>query len=122
MKHDIETLDDVKQMVDTFYARVQNDDKIGPIFNERIQDQWPRHLDIMYTFWQSILLGENTYAGQPFSKHINLPISEEHFARWLYLFHGTVSELFEGKNADEAKKRAAQIAAVFNSKLKMMRG
>jgi hemoglobin len=122
MKSDIQTIEDVQLMVDTFYTRIREDDKLGDIFNNVIQDRWLQHLETMYKFWQSILLGENTYSGQPFLKHINLPISEEHFARWLYLFHTTVNELFEGPVADEAKKRGAMIAAMFNSKLKVIHG
>ncbi len=122
MKSDITTLPDVQLMVDTFYNRIKEDEMLGEIFNNVIQDRWPQHLETMYKFWQSILLGENTYSGQPFLKHINLPISEEHFARWLYLFHSTVDELFKGNVADEAKKRGAMIATMFNSKLKVIHG
>ena len=71
----------------------------------------------MYKFWQSILLNENTYNGQPFLKHINLGIDQKRFARWLYLFHSTVDQLFKGPIADEAKKRSAQIAGAFYNKL-----
>ena len=121
MKRDIQSLEDVKLMVDTFYGLVQVDPLIGPIFNEKIKDNWPKHLETMYSFWQSILLEENTYSGRPFQKHIDLPISDDHFARWLYLFYSTTSSLFEGPVCEEAKKRAAQIAAMFNSKLKVLR-
>lgn len=118
MKSDIQTLEDVQLMVNTFYDKVRQDDILGKIFNDIIQDRWPQHLETMYKFWQSILLDKNTYNGQPFLKHINLPISDEHFARWLYLFYSTVDNLFVGKIADEAKKRGAMIATMFNSKLK----
>lgn len=122
MKSDIQTLEDVQLMVNTFYEKVQKDEIIGKIFNDVIQDRWPQHLETMYKFWQSILLDENTYTGQPFLKHINLPISDEHFDRWLYLFYNTVDDLFVGKIADEAKKRGAMIATMFNSKLKVIHG
>ena len=63
---EILSLDDIKKLVDTFYGKVRNDALIGPIFNEKIQDRWPQHLEKMYTFWQTILLGEHTYFGSPF--------------------------------------------------------
>jgi hemoglobin len=122
MKTDIQTLEDVQLVVNTFYDKVRQDDILGKIFNDIIQDRWPQHLETMYKFWQSILLNENTYTGQPFLKHINLPISDEHFARWLQLFYTTVDELFEGNIANEAKKRGAMIATMFNSKLKVLHG
>ena len=50
-KKDILSLDDVKLLVDTFYTRVRADELLGPIFDERIQDRWERHLDLMYRFW-----------------------------------------------------------------------
>ncbi len=121
MKQDINKLEDVELLVNTFYGRVQEDELLGPIFNDVIQDRWPTHLNTMYKFWQSILLDQNTYTGQPFLKHINLGIEENHFARWLYLFHSTVDELFEGTVAEDAKKRSAQIAGTFNSKLNFIR-
>ena len=38
MKKDIENLDDIKLLVDTFYGRIQQDDMLGIIFNQNIQD------------------------------------------------------------------------------------
>ncbi|HEV8082029.1 MAG TPA: group III truncated hemoglobin [Chitinophagaceae bacterium] len=66
---EIISLDDIKKLVDTFYDKVRRDQLIGPIFNGRIQDRWPQHLEKMYTFWQTVLLGEHTYFGTPFPPH-----------------------------------------------------
>jgi len=121
MKTEIINLTDVKTLVDTFYARIGEDALLGPIFNAVIQDQWPAHLTKMYSFWQSLLLGENTYSGRPFVHHIDLPIEALHFERWLALFDQTVDALFIGEKAVEAKKRAANIAQMFQHKLANMR-
>lgn len=110
-------LDDVKQLVDTFYTRVRADELLGPVFEERIQDRWARHLDIMYRFWQTVLLGELTYQGSPGSKHITLPVGEEHFERWLQIFYQTIDELFTGEKAAEAKWRSERMAEMFLSKI-----
>ncbi|WP_439880086.1 group III truncated hemoglobin [Pontibacter sp. MBLB2868] len=110
-------LDDVKQLVDTFYTRVRADELLGPIFEERIRDNWSRHLDIMYRFWQTVLLGELTYQGSPGSKHITLPVEEVHFERWLSIFYKTIDELFTGEKAAEAKWRAERMAEMFASKI-----
>ena len=40
---DIKNLEDIKLLVDSFYTKVQKDNLIGPIFNEKIGDQWPAH-------------------------------------------------------------------------------
>lgn len=118
---DIENINDKKKMVNVFYAKVQKDDLIGPIFNERIQSHWPEHLEKLYSFWQGILLNERTYTGHPFPPHAQLPIDKQHFDRWLYLFTETVDSLFAGNKANEAKSRAYNIAGVFQNRLNNMR-
>ncbi|MER2996750.1 group III truncated hemoglobin [Pontibacter populi] len=116
-KKDILSLDDVKLLVDTFYTRVRADEMLGPIFDERIQDRWARHLDIMYRFWQTVLLEELTYQGSPGTKHITLPVGAEHFERWVSIFFSTIDELFTGEKAEEAKWRAQKMADMFASKI-----
>jgi len=114
---DITSIEDIKNLVDTFYESVRADELIGPIFNERIQNRWPQHLEKMYTFWQTLLLNEQTYFGSPFPPHATLPVSGEHFNRWIELFTKTVDQLFSGNVADEAKWRAERMAEVFETKI-----
>ena len=121
-QNDILSLDDVKLMVNTFYGKVKEDEILGPIFNERIKDRWPEHLEKMYRFWQTILLEEHTYYGAPFPPHAKLPIGHQHFERWLQLFHKTLDELFSGAKADEAKWRGNKMAQIFEVKIEMSRG
>jgi len=120
MKTDITHLDDIKLLVDTFYGKVQNDDLIGPIFNSIINN-WTPHLAKMYTFWQTVLLQEHTYYGSPFPPHAKLPVSPEHFERWLSLWRTTVDDLFEGPKADEAKWRGQAMADMFMAKIEYFR-
>jgi hemoglobin len=61
-KRDVETMEDVQNLVNTFYGRIREDELLGPIFNDTIQDRWPEHLEKMYSFWQTILLQEHTYS------------------------------------------------------------
>ena len=119
---DILNIDDVKKLVDSFYGKVRQDEMLAPIFNERIQDRWPEHLEKMYRFWQTVLLGEQTYFGAPFVPHARLPVEGMHFDRWLMLFNETVDELFKGEKADEAKWRGQRMAEVFLAKIEMGRG
>ncbi|WP_293888963.1 MULTISPECIES: group III truncated hemoglobin [unclassified Sphingobacterium] len=116
MKQDIQTLDDIKLLVDEFYRIVRSDTTIGPIFQDRIQNNWPVHLEKMYTFWQTLLLDQHSYFGSPFPPHMNLPIEEKHFAQWLKLFEATVDDLFAGEKAQEAKWRAQKMAQMFQFK------
>ena len=121
MIKDIETIEDIKLLVNTFYGRVQKDELIGPIFNEKLEGKWIHHLEKMYSFWQTILLEEYTYKGKPFPPHAHLPVGDFHFERWKEVFNKTVDELFKGKVADEAKWRAERMAAVFLSKIEFIR-
>lgn len=114
---DILTIADCKTLVDQFYGKVREDTMIGPIFNERIQDRWPEHLEKMYRFWQTVLLDDHTYFGSPFPPHANLPVEWQHFERWLQLFNETIDELFSGKVAEEARWRAKKMAEMFNIKI-----
>lgn len=121
MKNDIQDIEDIKILVDTFYTRIQQDDLLGIIFNQNIQDRWPEHLDKMYRFWQTILLEEYTYDGRPFPPHAHLPIKQIHFDHWMKLFEETLDGLFSGPKAEEAKWRAQKMATMFMSKLDYMR-
>lgn len=118
---DIKTLDDIKLLVDTFYGKVQKDELIGPIFNEKIGNNWPAHLERMYRFWQTILLEEHTYSGSPFPPHKHLPVGKEHFNRWMEIFTETINELYAGALAEEAKLRAKNMAEMFFYKIEYFR-
>ena len=71
---DIQTEADIKALVDTFYDKVNADALLAPIFNEVAHVDWPAHMPRMYDFWSSLLLHTGRYQGQPFLKHIPLPI------------------------------------------------
>ncbi|CAL66368.1 group III truncated hemoglobin [Christiangramia forsetii] len=117
MQKDISNIDDIKQLVDTFYAKIQQDELLAGIFNKVIQNNWPKHLEKMYAFWQTVLLEEHTYYGAPFMPHANLPVSKKHFDRWLILFYKTLDELFDGEKANEARWRATKMAEMFQLKI-----
>ena len=121
LQKDISHLDDIKLMVNTFYGKVREDEMIGYIFNDHIKDRWPEHLEKMYKFWQTVLLGDHTYFGAPFPPHAKLPIEHKHFQRWLQLFHSTIDELFTGEKAEEAKWRGNKMAQIFEVKIEMTR-
>ena len=118
---DISNLDDIKLLVDTFYSEVQKDALIGVIFNEKIGNRWPEHLEKMYRFWETILLEVHTYTGSPFPPHKELPVAKTHFDRWMEIFTKTTDRLFVGPIADEAKLRAEKMAEMFNYKIEYFR-
>ena len=114
---DLLTEADIIRLVDAFYARVNHDPLLRPVFNDVAQVDWARHLPTMYDFWSSVLLGTSRYKGRPFAKHFPLPIQAEHFQRWLNLFNETVDSLFAGPKAAEAKTKAQNIGAMFEHRM-----
>jgi hemoglobin len=120
MKHDIENSEDIKLLIDTFYTKVRGDEVIGYIFNDIAHVDWPHHLPKMYAFWEFLLLGKDSYQGNPLEAHRKLNekvrLTEAHFDQWLKLFHQTIDELFSGKNAEEAKNRSQLIALTWKPK------
>jgi len=110
----LETRNEIKILVDKFYEKVNQDSLLAPVF---AHVDWPHHLPVMYNFWASMLLGEQSYQGNPFQKHVPLPLKADHFDQWLKLFVETVDENFEGDRAQEVKDRARSIARVFQHKL-----
>lgn len=115
-KTDIRNLEDIRLMVDAFYLKVKIDPVLAPVFNERISD-WAPHLDTMYRFWNAALFTVREYTGNPFRKHMYLPLEQEHFERWIDVLYKTVDEMFQGPNADEAKRKAMIMAHTFYKRM-----
>lgn len=111
---------DVRTLVDGFYAQIQRDELLGPIFNDVAQVDWSHHLPKMYAFWNGLILGQPGYTGAPFPPHTTLPVRREHFVRWVELFHRTVDASFTGPVATRAKNAAASIAHTFALRLRVI--
>lgn len=114
VKKDIEQREDIEILVDSFYSKVKSDPLLAPVFSHL---DWPRHLPIMYDFWSSMLLGDQSYRGNPLKMHLPLAIDQSHFSQWVFLFKETVDENFDGDKAEEVKMRAQSIAGVFQVKM-----
>lgn len=109
----LESFADCRVLVNTFYTRVRADPLLAPVFASRIPDAgWPAHLERMAAFWYTVLFGVPMFHGDPRGKHADLPITWGHYERWLSLWASTVDALFEGPRAEQAKARAARMAAV----------
>ena len=104
------TEESLKLLVDTFYARVREDDLIGPVFNGAIDD-WPEHLDRLQAFWSSVMLTSGRYKGRPLPAHIKHgdAITPEAFDRWLALWRDTTEEVLPPAAAQAMQEKAARI-------------
>ena len=98
----------IERLIRGFYARLREDDLLGPIFAARIED-WEPHLERMFAFWSSVALMSGRYHGQPMAKHLPLPIDARHFDRWLAVFEETARELCPPKAAERFVKLAKNI-------------
>lgn len=116
-KTDIQTEDDIRKLVHTFYDKVNRDELLSPIFNDVAKVNWEEHLPLLCRFWSTLLFRTMTFEGRPFPKHIGLPVQREHFARWVSMFVATVDELFSGAKAEEAKNFARSIANTFQLRM-----
>lgn len=115
---DIETRIDIKQLVDVFYNKLAHDELLKPIFIARLGvDDWQPHLNTIYDFWETVLLGATAYKGQSFLPHSTMQLEQLHFDKWLQLFNESVDALFEGSKANEAKQKANTMAILFMSKI-----
>jgi len=110
---DIESPDDVRLLVDEFYSAIREDALLNPLFSDVAQVDWQKHLPKMYAFWNGLILGIPGYDGRPFPPHTVLPVTREHFQRWLALFHATIDRHFVGPGAKRAKDASASIAHTF---------
>lgn len=121
MKKDIINRNDIVLLVDSFYQKVQQNERIGPIFNQVVQVDWGHHLPKMYDFWESILFGKAIYKGNPMLTHFDInkkaALKNEEFDTWKNIFFNTVDELFEGENATVIKQKAQSIADLMHFKL-----
>jgi hemoglobin len=121
MKKDIQTREDIEQLVNLFYDKVKSDPVIGYIFTEVVKVNWQRHLPVMYSFWENTIFFTGGYSGNPMEVHKRLnklvPLKAEFFDRWITLFTDTVDELFAGEKSSLAKQRAASISVIMQIKI-----
>ena len=99
----------IRHLVHSFYARIRQDEELGPIFNRVIGGNWDKHLATMVDFWSSVSLGTGRYTGKPHAAHRNLGLSPEHFERWLEIFRQTALDVCP-EAADFFLDRANRIA------------
>jgi len=125
-KREINTREDVGVLVRSFYAKVRENDFIGPFFNETIHD-WEHHLEKLTDFWTGNLLGIPLYKGRPPMEHIKLDyafghtITPAHFGEWLNLWIITLDEGFTGPKVVVAKDHARNLAHFFMMRIMQAR-
>lgn len=124
MPHDIETRADCERLVRAFYGRALTDPMIGFLFTDVARLDLEAHVPRITAFWETILLGAQSYSGGAFRPHALLhaqvPLRSGHFERWLALWRETVDELFAGPRAELAKAHARRVARAFLRRLEAL--
>ena len=119
---DIESREDCERLVRAFYTQALADPIIGFIFTDVAKLDLEPHVPRITAFWETVLLGEQSYSGGAFRPHAELHqkvgLRQGHFDRWLQLWFGTVDGMFAGPVANQAKIHALRVGHAFNERLK----
>jgi hemoglobin len=103
--------EDLQRLVDRFYAKVREDESIGPLFNAAVAD-WPEHLEKLGAFWSSVMRTTGRYKGNPMAAHLKhaSAIEPAMFERWLELWRDTAREELASNHAEAVIAKAERIA------------
>ena len=95
---------DISRLVAAFYAKVRQDERLGPIFERHVGTEdadWVPHLAKIEAFWANVMLGSREYRGNPMQTHVAVPEIERHdFETWLALFDRTAQEILPMQKAE----------------------
>ena len=120
-KPDISSRADLELLLHTFYEKVFRDELIGHFFTEVMHVNLETHIPRITDFWETVLLNGRNYKDNAIAPHIKInelsPMEEQHFKRWLNLFHETIDSLFEGEVAEMARQRSVSVATVMRIKI-----
>jgi hemoglobin len=103
-------------LVESFYAAGQRDPVLGPVFAAGIGD-WDRHISLIADFWSRALTGTTRYQGFPYSAHIGMELTPEHFERWVALFSEAAERALPPAAAARAIAKAASMSRCFQAGL-----
>lgn len=101
----------INTLVRAFYAKVRQDGELGPVFDGAITD-WDHHLELLSTFWSSVMLGSGRYKGNPMAAHLKhrTAMTPERFDRWLCLWQETAEQVLPPDDAAAVRATAGRIA------------
>lgn len=124
MKPDIQSREDLENIISKFYQKLIQDKEMHPFFVEIVQENnLEHHLSIIVDFWQDVLFQTFHYKNNPMQKHLDfqqkMRFEKKHFTRWLQYLSEVIDEDFQGKKSSEMKTRAMSIATVMQLKMNL---
>jgi len=114
----LQSREDIELLIRAFYAKVRQDELLGPFFNQSIpsEEEWEKHYLLLIAFWQLNLMDEKGFDGNPARAHNSVDkkfmhgITTAHFDKWVELWCHTIDDMYEGEMAEKAKMRATNMA------------
>lgn len=112
---DLDTAEEIFEMVTRQYVYVVQDELLEPYFNfgPGFID-WKAHIGSVTEYWCHVVLYAPDYEIDVIENHRHLhdrdPFTPELFDRWLRIFHDTVNGGWSGPQAERANKRATGMA------------
>ncbi|MCW2608430.1 MAG: hypothetical protein JWO60_3123 [Frankiales bacterium] len=121
VRGDITSAADLDRLLRHFYASAFADDLLGHVFVDVVAMDLEAHLPAITAFWQKVLLGTGQYTGRPLAQHravqAQVPLTDEHFTRWLGLWRASLDTHFAGPVTERAYSHATQTAKNFLANL-----
>ncbi len=119
--NDIQNQKDLYFLVDAFYKKLLNDNRINYIFTDVVKIKIEEHLPILVTFWSQMILGTGGYTKNLTDIHLKVDklkhLTPELFNIWILYFDSTVNENFLGVNANEIKLQAKNLSTILQIKI-----
>ena len=98
-KKDIESGEELVQMLTAFYKKAFQDELIGRFFIEVVPLDLATHIPVIADFWEAIVFNTHGYRKNVMEvhKHIHLlsKIKKEHLDRWVKIFTETLEKELE---------------------------
>jgi hemoglobin len=114
---DLASRSDLELLLRDFYDRCFRDDLLRHVFLDVVAMDLDEHLPKIVDFWQKVLFDTGTYDGRVMEVHRRvhrlIPLTAEHFSRWLALWRASLDAGFAGPVTEQADAHARRMAAVF---------
>ena len=112
---DLDSAQHIRMFVESFYEKVLSDQSLEPIFSKVAKVDLSKHLPIICSYWEKLLLGGSDYRRHTMNIHravdVQQSFTEANFAAWLGHFKATAAE-FSGPKTDRAVIIASTIGII----------
>ena len=119
---DIETRADCERLVRAFYGRAFEDPIIGFLFTDVAKLDLEAHVPRITSFWETILLGAQSYGGGAFRPHAALhakaPLRRAHFDQWVNCGRARSTSCSPASAPSWRRRHAVRVARAFHQRVR----